>query len=125
MNRTGLILEDLWHRKILNAYWIVTLMFFAAEAVLLLLGCIPSVTAGDGPEDWLRLGIPDGCILLLMLAAQTWLRFEPKYRKQVVVGCGFLLSYLFYFIIQPIVQCLYYIRNVCRFAICSAKSFHT
>ncbi|WP_181152665.1 hypothetical protein [Paenibacillus sp. AR247] len=58
MNRTGLILEDLWHRKILNAYWIVTLMFFAAEVVLLLLGCIPSVTAGGGAGGLAASGHP-------------------------------------------------------------------
>ncbi|GAB6988357.1 GGDEF domain-containing protein [Paenibacillus pini] len=97
-DKNSFILDDLWHRKIFNAYWIMTIMFFAAQAVFLLLN-MNEMTLN------LRSLISNGLILGMMLVVECWLRFwDEKYLKQVIVGCGFLMSYLFYFIIEPTVD---------------------
>lgn len=99
-----MILEDSWHRKILNAYWIVTAMFFAAQAVFILSSGMHDTSSGMDSHSWIRLVTSNGLIVLLMLVAESWLRYWPKYQKLAVAGCGYLLSYLFYFIIEPTVD---------------------
>ncbi|MEC0238638.1 GGDEF domain-containing protein [Paenibacillus dokdonensis] len=101
MDRKNVILEDRWHRKILNAYWIVMLMFLTAQAVFLLSGGVFPDTVGKDASSWTRLAGSNGCTMLILVATEVWLRYWPKHHKKAIVGCGFLLSYMFYFIIEP------------------------
>ncbi|MWV44181.1 diguanylate cyclase [Paenibacillus sp. HJL G12] len=101
MDRKNMMLEDRWHRKILNAYWIVMLMFLAAQAVFLLSGGVLPNTVGMDKDSWLRLAGLNGLTMLILLSTEVWLRYGPKHQKKAIAGCGFLVSYMFYFIIEP------------------------
>jgi two-component system cell cycle response regulator len=43
-------------------------------------------------------------IVIAMVTAEMWLRTAVHYRKQAVVGCGFAVSYLMYFVLEPFVD---------------------
>jgi len=43
-------------------------------------------------------------IVSFMAGAEVWLWYSKEYHKQAVVSCGFLVSYLMYFIIEPFVD---------------------
>jgi two-component system cell cycle response regulator len=43
-------------------------------------------------------------IVILMVAAELWLRYSKLSPKYGVVSCGFLVSYLMYFVIEPFVD---------------------
>lgn len=101
MDGNNVLLEDRWHRKILNAYWIVMAMFLLAQAVFLLSGGIRSGGTGKDEIFWFRLLGSNGLTLLLLVMTETWLRRWAKHHKKAIVACGFLISYLFYFIIEP------------------------
>lgn len=101
MDGNNVLLEDRWHRKILNAYWIVMGMFLLAQAVFLLFGGIPPGVAEKGGMFWPRLLCSNGLTLLLLAMTETWLRRWTKHHKKAIVACGFLISYLFYFIMEP------------------------
>ncbi|MDR9856845.1 GGDEF domain-containing protein [Paenibacillus sp. VCA1] len=101
MDGNNVLLEDRWHRKILNAYWIVMLMFLLAQAVFLLSGGAHPGGAGKGTGFWLRWSGSNGLTVLLLVMTETWLRCWPKHHKKAIAACGFLISYMFYFITQP------------------------
>lgn len=43
-------------------------------------------------------------IVIFMIAAEIWLRLSKQYPKHGVVSCGFLVSYLMYFALEPFVD---------------------
>jgi two-component system cell cycle response regulator len=43
-------------------------------------------------------------IVIAMSLAEMWLRTTLQYHKQAVVGCGFIVSYLMYFVLEPFVD---------------------
>lgn len=43
-------------------------------------------------------------IITAMAAAEIWLRMALHYHKQAVVICGFIVSYLMYFVLEPFVD---------------------
>ncbi|WP_150275184.1 GGDEF domain-containing protein [Paenibacillus tepidiphilus] len=43
-------------------------------------------------------------IMISMIAAEMWLRSSWQYHKQAVVGCGFAVSYLMYFVLEPFID---------------------
>lgn len=43
-------------------------------------------------------------IVILMITAELWLRYSKHSPKYGVVSCGFLVSYLMYFVIEPFVD---------------------
>ncbi|WP_039838132.1 hypothetical protein, partial [Paenibacillus sonchi] len=48
-----------------------------------------------------------GCNLMIVIAmttAEMWLRSTSLYHKQAVVVCGFAVSYLMYFVLEPFVD---------------------
>ncbi|WP_307584842.1 GGDEF domain-containing protein [Paenibacillus wynnii] len=48
-----------------------------------------------------------GCNLLIVAfisGSELWLRTRQQYHKQIVVGCGYIISYLMYFLIEPFVD---------------------
>ncbi|WP_249897643.1 GGDEF domain-containing protein [Paenibacillus sp. PK3_47] len=43
-------------------------------------------------------------IVIVMMLAEMWLRTAAQYHKQAVVICGFAVSYLMYFVLEPFVD---------------------
>ncbi|WP_231574911.1 GGDEF domain-containing protein [Paenibacillus sp. FSL R7-0273] len=43
-------------------------------------------------------------IVIAMVLAEMWLRTAAQYHKQAVVCCGFIVSYLMYFVLEPFVD---------------------
>lgn len=43
-------------------------------------------------------------IVIAMILAEMWLRSAVNYHKQAVVICGFIVSYLMYFVLEPFVD---------------------
>ncbi|WP_151735305.1 GGDEF domain-containing protein ['Paenibacillus yunnanensis' Narsing Rao et al. 2020] len=43
-------------------------------------------------------------IIIAMISAEMWLRSSWQYHKQAVAGCGFAVSYLMYFVLEPFVD---------------------
>ncbi|MDR0268808.1 GGDEF domain-containing protein [Paenibacillus sp.] len=101
MDRENVILEDRWHRKILNAFWIVMLMFLAAQTVFLLSGEVLPGSSGKDAGSWVRTAGSNGLMLLLLVITELWLRYWPKHHKKAIAGCAFLWSCIFYIIIEP------------------------
>lgn len=96
---TEVILEDnTWHRKIINAYWIMLVMLLVAQLILIM-------PEGLGMIELNRLNISvnwriilNGAMLLFMVFMEIWLYYGWKFSKQKIVMCGFVLSYFFYFV---------------------------
>ncbi|MGN7358300.1 GGDEF domain-containing protein [Paenibacillus sp. SAF-054] len=104
MDNKNVILEDRWHRNILNAYWIVMFMFLTAQAVFLVSGGMFPDIRGMEEDSWLRLAGSNALSLLLLIATEVWLKVWKVHHKKAIAGCGFLLSYMIYFIIEPTVD---------------------
>lgn len=101
MDRKNVILEDRWHRNILNAYWIVMLMFLTAQAAFLLSGGVFSDTVERDAGSWIQFAGSNGFIILLLIATEIWIKNWPVHQKKAIIGCGFFMSYMVYFIIEP------------------------
>lgn len=95
---------EIWHRRILNGYWIIVSIMMAAQLCFVL--------SANPPEVQTVLILTQGhlfvaCnvfIVFCMLTAEIWLRLTPNYHKHAVVGCGFFVSYLMYFVLEPFVD---------------------
>jgi diguanylate cyclase (GGDEF)-like protein len=95
---------EVWHRRILNGYWIIV-GFMLVFQVLFLLGAdhlnIKNTVHLDKAHLFIACNI---LIILCMVAAELRLRSNDSYPKQVVVTSGFIVSYLMYFVIEPFVD---------------------
>ena len=95
------LLDDLWHRKILNSYWLMTLLFYGGQLFF-----VSSADIMQLSEEWnLILPLTSNLLILcIMVAAEVWVRVFHHYQKMAVVICGFLLSIAFFITIQPTID---------------------
>lgn len=56
------------------------------------------------PDNHYLFLVSNMLILLCLLVTEICLRSRIRQRKRVIVSCGFIMSYLFYFIIEPFVD---------------------
>ncbi len=88
----------------MNWYWIVVIFLLAAQIFYVLgVDSLAVKTMEDLKQGHLFI-TSNILILLCMVAAETWLRLNKNYHKQAVVSCGFIVSYLLYFVIEPFVD---------------------
>lgn len=95
---------EIWHRRILSGYWVLVIFMLAAQLIFMLSTHMPEVKTVLIPSKG-HLFI--GCNLMIvisMIVAEMWLRTTPQYHKQAVVVCGFIVSYLMYFVLEPFVD---------------------
>ncbi|OKP71898.1 hypothetical protein A3842_23095 [Paenibacillus sp. P3E] len=88
----------------MTGYWIIVFFMLVAQLLFVL---------SDSAVEVRTVLIPTkghlfiGCnlmILIAMMTAEMWLRSTLLYHKQVVVVCGFIVSYLMYFVLEPFVD---------------------
>ncbi len=86
-------------------YWLTALLLFVSEAI----SWLTSFKSKESSRFWGNNGLiyisVDLFIVLLLCAVELWLRREKKvYLKRAVLFCGLVLSYVFYFVLDPIVN---------------------
>lgn len=94
----------MWHRRILNGYWVLVLLILAAQFILVLSTHMPEVNSAILSGKGHLFVACNIMIVIAMILAEMWLRTAVLYRKQAVVGCGFVVSYLMYFVLEPFVD---------------------
>ncbi|WP_379133197.1 GGDEF domain-containing protein [Paenibacillus sp. sgz500958] len=95
---------EIWHRRILNGYWVLVAFFLVFE-VLFVLGLHHREMDHNLLFDKKYLFSASNLLILFgMFSTELWLRFKKKYHKQAVVCCGFLVSYMMCFVIEPFVD---------------------
>ncbi|MFD1773288.1 GGDEF domain-containing protein [Paenibacillus rhizophilus] len=88
----------------MNLYWTLIAITLIGQVIYVLVGLKPA-PAFTVPEQMGYLIFPCSLFLLLiMIVAEVWLRADFRFQKQVVIGCGFLVSYLLYFLAEPYVD---------------------
>lgn len=95
--------SEVWHRRILNGFWAVVCILIFGQLLFLSLGVQPNASAAVLGKKELFAAC-NLLILIFMAAAEMWLRTSWVYHKQAVAGCGFIVSYLIYFIVEPFVD---------------------
>lgn len=95
--------SEIWHRRILNGFWAVVCILIVGQLLFLSLGVQPNASAAVLGKKELFAAC-NLLILIFMAAAEMWLRTSWVYHKQAVAGCGFIVSYLVYFIVEPFVD---------------------
>lgn len=94
----------MWHRRILNGYWVLVLLMLAAQFIFVLSTHMPEVKSAILPGKGHLFVACNIMIVIAMILAEMWLRTAVLYQKQAVVGCGFIVSYLMYFVLEPFVD---------------------
>jgi diguanylate cyclase (GGDEF)-like protein len=88
----------------LNGYWIIVLCMLAAQ-FLFMLSSHSTETKSILIHGKSHLFIACNLMIVMaMVAAEIWLRTALHYHKQAVVVCGFIVSYLMYFVLEPFVD---------------------
>lgn len=95
---------EIWHRKILTGYWLVVFFMMIAQILFVLSADRLDLKTPLNSEQAHLFIACNVLIVTLMLAAEMWLRFSKQYPKHAVVSCGFLVSYLMYFALEPFVD---------------------
>ncbi|WP_144415182.1 GGDEF domain-containing protein [Paenibacillus durus] len=88
----------------MNVYWTLAAIALIGQAFFTL--------SGYNPEPYRAISSQIGyllffCYLLIFLSvilAEIWLRSDFRFQKQMVVGCGFVMSCLLYFVSVPYVD---------------------
>lgn len=94
----------IWHRRILRGYWIVVILLMLAQILFVSnVDRLVLKTPFDTNQSHLFLAC-NLFIVIFMIAAELWLRNSMKSPKLGVVCCGFLVSYLMYFILEPFID---------------------
>ncbi len=95
---------EVWHRRILSGYWMLVLLMLAVQFIFMLSARIPEVKSVLLPGQGHLFIACNLMIVIAMSLAEMWLRTTDQYHKQAVVGCGFVVSYLMYFVLEPFVD---------------------
>lgn len=93
-----------WHRRILYGYWIIVLCLLLAQFLYMLYSRSAEMQTIFSPGNGHIFIVCNLIIILAMAAAELWLRRSPRYHKQAVVVCSFMVSYLMYFVLEPYVD---------------------
>ncbi|MFE4710516.1 GGDEF domain-containing protein [Paenibacillus sp. NPDC056722] len=101
---TDLLNAEVWHRKIMNGYWIVLAFMLIAQVLFVLCADQLRLKSSPGTESGYLFIASNILIVICVASAEIWLRSTLQYNKQAIVGCGFIISYLFYFVIEPFVD---------------------
>jgi len=94
----------LWHRRILNGYWIIIFSLLVAQVLFVLSAEHLNIKSRVGSDNELLF---IGCNLLIVAfitGSEIWLRAGRYYHQETVIGCGYMISYLMYFLIEPFVD---------------------
>lgn len=95
---------EIWHRRILSGYWVLVICMLAAQLIFVLSTHLPEVKTVLIPSKGHLFIACNLMIVIAMILAEMWLRSTLQYHKQAVVICGFIVSYLMYFLLEPFVD---------------------
>ncbi|QUL56549.1 GGDEF domain-containing protein [Paenibacillus tritici] len=93
-----------WHRRILSGYWIIVLCLLIAQFLYMQYSRSIGMESIFGSGNGHMFAACNLMILMAMASAEIWLRRSQDHHKQAVVICGFIVSYLMYFVLEPYVD---------------------
>lgn len=88
----------------MNGYWIIVLCLLAAQYLFVLFSRSADSGVILSPGKGHMFIVCNVMIVFTMTSAELWLYRSCRYHKQAVVVCGFIVSYLMYFVLEPYVD---------------------
>ncbi|KAA9005349.1 diguanylate cyclase [Paenibacillus spiritus] len=85
----------------MKGYWAVILIMIVIQISFFWAGVKPACALADSRDCGRLYLLSNGAVAAAIGSAELWLRVRSRYHKQVVTGCGFVLSCLLYFIVEP------------------------
>ncbi|MNB63364.1 Response regulator PleD [compost metagenome] len=96
--------SEVWHRRILNVYWTLAGIILAGQILSVRLQLKLAHEFAVSDTNRTLVFICYFIVLICLIAGEVWQRAKLKYQQQAVVVCGFIVSYLLYFIAEPFVD---------------------
>ncbi len=82
----------------------IVLLMLAAQFIFVMSTHMPEVKSAFLPAQGHLFVACNVLIVIAMVLAEMWLRTAAQYHKHAVVSCGFIVSYLMYFVLEPFVD---------------------
>lgn len=96
---------EIWHRRVLKGYWYIVILMMLAQLLFIRFANLGQLYFKPNPSinGSNLLLICNVFIVTIMVASEIWLRYSKLPPKLGVICCGFLVSYLMYFVLAPYV----------------------
>ncbi|MFC3749367.1 GGDEF domain-containing protein [Paenibacillus sp. GCM10012306] len=93
--------EKYWNRMLLNAFWVILLVYFAGQLLILLVMGNGRLLISESEYIHIRMVLPDSMILMLLLLLEGIYRWKPSFSEISIIAASHVYAMIIILHISP------------------------